>query len=163
MTPETAADVIVFIILSVGVVTLICIIYSIIKDHRNPGSTQKFNQQSASPLFGSHERKKYSTVDGLFGDKIHFDENGNYAGSSVPTGSDGSMVHFDANGDYAGSSSPGLFKGDMIHTDAKGNYVGQSSPGLFGTTVHTGKNGEIGATDDGVFGSKVTDIDFFDN
>ena len=163
MSPEEAADVFVFFILFGGGISLILIIYNLIKERRHPGSTRKFNQQSASPLFGSHERKKYSTVDGLFGDKIHFDEHGNYAGSSVPTGSDGSMVHFDAKGDYAGSSSPGFFKGDMIHTDAKGNYVGQSSPGLFGTTVHTGKNGEIGATDDGVFGSKVTDIDFFDN
>ena len=28
--------------------------------------------------------KRYTTIDGLFGTKIHLDENGNYAGESVP-------------------------------------------------------------------------------
>ena len=52
--------------------------------------------------------------------------------------------------------------GQVHHTEAGGNYAGESSPGLFGNTIHTGKNGEIGVTDDGAFGGKVTDIDQYD-
>ncbi len=156
MTTETAADVILFFILLIGGITLIWIIYNVIKDRRHPGSTRLYNHQSASSLFSSHEHREYTTVDGLFGDKIHFDENGNYAGSSMPAGSDGSMVHFDANGNYAGRSDPGLFNGDMIHTDTNGDYAGQSSPGPFANTIHSGKNGETGVTNDGAFGGKVT-------
>ena len=54
--------------------------------------------------------KHYTTVDGLFGSKIHYDENGNYAGQSVPGLIEGSMIHYDANGSYAGTSMPGLLR-----------------------------------------------------
>ena len=162
MTPESAADVFVFFMLLGGGISLIFIIYSMIKERCHPGSAWLFNHQSASSLFSSHEHKQFTTVDGPFGDKLHFDENGNYAGRSVPTGSNGSMVHFDANGNYAGRSDPGLFGGAMIHTNANGDYAGQSAPGPFGNTIHSGKNGEAGVTENGAFGGRVTDVDLFD-
>ena len=49
--------------------------------------------------------KHYTSVDGLFGQKIHYDENGNYAGESWPGLFEGSMEHYDVNGQYAGYSA----------------------------------------------------------
>ena len=42
--------------------------------------------------------KHYTTIDGLFGQRIHYHENGNYAGKSWPGLFEGSMEHYDANG-----------------------------------------------------------------
>ncbi len=102
--------------------------------------------------------KHYTTVDGLFGSKIHYDENGNYAGTSVPGLIEGSMIHYDANGSYAGTSMPGLFQDQMLHTDATGLPIGTSSPGLFGTQVFNGVNGSTGVTTEGLFGTSLTDL-----
>lgn len=44
--------------------------------------------------------KHYTSVDGLFGQKIHYDENGNYAGESWPGLFEGSLEHYDANEQY---------------------------------------------------------------
>lgn len=161
MTPEAVADVFVTLLLLSSGISLIWIIYSTIKERRHPGSTWLYSNQASAPLFSSREHKTYTTIDGLSGSKAHFDENGNYVGSSMPVGSDGSMIHFDADGNLVGRSDPGLFSGDMIHTDANGDYAGQSTPGLFGDTIHSGKNGGIGVTDKGSSGVKMTD--FWDN
>ena len=158
MNPEEAADVFVFFILFGGGISLILIIYNLIKERRHPGSTWLFNHQSTSSLFSGHKHKQFTTVDGPSGSKMHFDENGNYVGRSERSVLGNDIIHFDANGNYAGRSTPGLFSGDMIHTDANGDYAGQSSPGLFGNTIHSGKNGETGVTDKGAFGGKVTDF-----
>ena len=160
MDPKEAVNVVFALIVIAGVVSIVWEIHDEIKGRHHPGS---YSSHNYTPSTGSSHHKVYTTVDGPFGDKVHFDGNGDYAGTSVPSAIDGSVVHFDANGNYAGRSEPGLFAGQVYHTDADGNYVGQSSPGLFGTTIHAGKNGEIGVTDDGAFGGKVTDIDPFDN
>ncbi len=149
------------ILIIIGIPGIIYTIYGVRKEmqKRRGGSgqtpTSVFRQDDNS-------HKIYTTIDGPFGTKIHVDENGNYAGQSMSR-LFGDTIHVDADGNYAGASSPGLFDGQTIHTDADGNYAGQSNRGLFGTTVHSGKNGETGVTSDGLFGSKVTDIDYHDD
>ena len=54
--------------------------------------------------------KHFTSVDGLFGQKIHYDENGNYVGESWPGLFEGSMEHYDANGQYAGGGFIDLSK-----------------------------------------------------
>ena len=159
MDPKAAVNVVFALIVIAGAVSIIWAIHDEIKSRHHPGNDSSHNY---TPSTGNSHHREYTTVDGPFGDKIHYDGNVDYAGTSMPSAIDGSMVHFDANGNYAGRSEPGLFAGQVYHTDADGNYVGESSPGLFGTTIHTGKNGEIGITDDGAFGGKVTDIDHYD-
>lgn len=150
-----------FILYAIGFI--IYLIHYIKKKNHQNGSQGQYNlfASDVSQKANSHH-KKYTTIDGPFGTKIHVDENGDYAGESMP-GLFGDTIHVDADGNYAGTSSPGLFDGQTFHTDADGNYVGQSNQGLFGTTVHSGKNGETGVTSDGLFGSKVTDIDYHDD
>ncbi len=143
-----------------GIGAVICLIYSVRKRKRQNGRPEQHSPSAftASQKDDSHQRE-YTTIDGPFGSKIHLDENGDYAGESMPGLFGDTTVHVDADGNYAGASGPGLFDGQTIHTDADGNYAGQSSPGLSGTTIHSGKNGGTGVTSDGLFGSRVTDID----
>ncbi len=158
MDIEQTADVIIFLIMLTGVIGLGCIIRTLIGARRHPGGSRLQARPSSSASDQDSSRKEYLTVDGPFGDRIHFDGNGHYAGRSVPAGANGSMIHFDAEGHFAGRSDPGLFNGQVYHTDASGRYAGQSNPGLFGATVHTGQNGETGVTTDGAFGGKATEI-----
>ena len=101
--------------------------------------------------------KHYTTMDGLFGSKIHYDENGNYAGQSMPGLFGDTMIHYDENGNYAGRTDPGLF-GTQVHTDRNGQYAGQTTEGLFGQKIHTDVKGRTGQTWDCLFGS-ITDFD----
>ena len=102
--------------------------------------------------------KHYTTVDGLFGSKIHYDENGNYAGESRPGLIEGSYDHYDANGQYTGYSDPGLFA-DHVHHNASGQYVGETWSGFDGQKIHYGVNGFAGESWDGLFGTTFTDLD----
>ena len=101
--------------------------------------------------------KRYTTIDGLFGTKIHLDENGNYAGESVPGLFNDTMIHYDANGNYAGRTDPGLF-GTRVHTDKDGRAAGESVQGWLGQMVHSGTDGKTGTSWDTWFGT-VTEID----
>ena len=88
--------------------------------------------------------KHYTSVDGLFGQKIHYDENGNYAGESWPGIFDGSMEHYDANGQYAGYSDPGIFA-DQVHHRFDGQYLGETWSGITDShKVHYDTNGYAG-------------------
>ena len=99
--------------------------------------------------------KHYTTVDGLFGQKIHYDENGNYAGESWPGLFEGSMEHYDANGQYAGYSDRGVFA-DLMHHNANGQYVGDTWSGITdGHKVHYNVNGYAGESWDGLVGSST--------
>ena len=99
--------------------------------------------------------KHYTSVDGLFGQKIHYDENGNYAGESWPGLLDGSMEHYDANGQYAGYSDPGLFA-DQVHHRFNGQYLGETWSGIAeGHKIHYDINGRAGDTWNGLIGSET--------
>ena len=102
--------------------------------------------------------KRYTTIDGLFGTKIHLDENGNYAGESVPGLFNDTMIHYDANGNYAGSSMPGILSDTTSHYDAGGKYAGTSTRGLFSGTDHVGLDGRNGHSES-LFGMMFTEID----
>ena len=102
--------------------------------------------------------KHYTSVDGLFGQKIHYDENGNYAGESWPGLFEGSLEHYDANGQYAGWSAPGLLA-DMTHHDHNGRYLGDSWSGFDRQMVHYGANGYAGESWDGLVGSNTDLMD----
>ena len=102
--------------------------------------------------------KIYTTVDGLFGTKIHYDENGRKVGESIPGLFKGTMNHFDADGNLVGTTTSGLFSGTSDHFDANGRYAGTSTKGLFSGTDHIGRNGRIGHTES-LFGMLFTDID----
>ena len=99
--------------------------------------------------------KHYTSVDGLFGQKIHYDENGNYAGESWPGLFEGSMEHYDANGKYAGYSDPGLFA-DQVHHRFDGQYLGETWDGIApGHKIHYDINGRAGDSWDTLIGSET--------
>lgn len=102
--------------------------------------------------------KHYTSVDGLFGGKIHYDEFGNYAGESRPGLIPGSFEHYDANGGYVGYSDPGLLA-DYTHHDANGRYLGESWSGFTGQQLHYDIDGYAGQSWDTVFG---TETDLFE-
>ena len=99
---------------------------------------------------------RITSVDGLFGQKLHYDEMGNLIGESWPGLLEGSWEHYDQNG-YAGYSDPGLFA-DQVHHDAGGRYAGETWDGFQGQKIHYGPNGYAGITWDGLTGSH-TDLD----
>ena len=104
--------------------------------------------------------KHYTTVNGLFGSKIHYDENGNYAGEPRPGLFEGSMEHYDANGQYARYSDPGLFA-DHVHHNANGQYVGETWSGLTDEhKIHYDTKGYAGDSWDTLLG---TDTELFDS
>ena len=90
------------------------------------------------------------TVEGLFGEKIHY-ENGKKVGESWPGLFSGSYDHYDADGNKVGHSDPGLFS-DLNHYDEQGNYRGYSQRGIFGGMDHYDEDDHIGYTTDTLFG-----------
>ncbi len=103
--------------------------------------------------------KHYTSVDGLFGQKLHYDENGNYVGESWPGLFEGSMEHYDANGQYAGYSDPGLFA-DHVHHNANSQYIGETWSGLTDHhKIHYDTKGYTGDSWDTLIG---TDTELFD-
>ena len=101
-----------------------------------------------------------TSVPGLFGETIHYDESGVKVGESWPGLFNGSMVHYGADGSYAGRSDPGLFA-EFEHYDADGSHLGSTYHGLLnGMHVHYSDNdGYVGDTLDGLVSSD-TDFDF---
>ena len=101
---------------------------------------------------------RITSIDGLFGQKIHYDEDGNYVGESWPGLFEGSWEHYSQDKGYVGSSDPGLFAG-QIHRDSSGQYMGESMPGLIGGhQIHYGQDGHIGDSWDTLTGTDT----FFD-
>ncbi len=97
--------------------------------------------------------KHYTSVDGLFGSKIHYDENGNYVGESWPGLFEGSMQHYDANGQYVGYSTPGLFA-DQVHHGPDGRYLGETWSGIVnGHKIHYDADGYAGDSWDMLLGT----------
>ncbi len=90
-------------------------------------------------------KKKITSVPGLFGEIIHYDENGERIGESRPGLLDGSMIHYDADGNPVGRSDPGLFS-DLVHRDGDGSVTGESIRGVFGTLEHYGPEGHGGTS-----------------
>lgn len=103
---------------------------------------------------------KIETIEGLFGEKIHY-ENGVKVGESWPGLFGGSYNHYDANGNYVGESMPGVFA-DQVHYDACGRHTGSSMRGIFMT--HTiMDDGTGGETIDTLLGSEsFLDFDPFE-
>jgi len=104
--------------------------------------------------------KHISTVEGLFGEKLHY-ENGVKVGESWPGLFGGSWNHYDADGNYTGESMPGVIA-DQVHYDAQGNHAGYTMRGvlLHHTCMDDGTGGE---TIDTLLGSKsVFDFDPFE-
>ena len=95
--------------------------------------------------------KHFTSIDGAFGQKIHYDEYGRYAGESWPGLVSGSYTHYDADGSYAGDSMPGGFF-DIVHYDADGHYVGESLPGFGSSEMHYGVDGYAGDSYDSFLG-----------
>ncbi len=107
-------------------------------------------------------RKHYTSVDGLFGSKIHYDELGNYAGESRPGLFEGSYDHYDANGAYVGYSDPGLLA-DLTHHNVSGQYQGETWSGWPGQQVHYDAQGYAGESWDTLLGTDTSiDADLFD-
>ena len=100
---------------------------------------------------------RIETIEGLFGEKIHY-KNGVKVGESWDGLFGGSYEHYDANGNHIGSSDVGLFS-DYNHYDNHCNKVGYSNRGLFGTEEHYDDRGHIGSSYTSPFG---TDTDFDD-
>lgn len=76
-------------------------------------------------------KKGYSRP-GLFGDVVHYDENGKKVGVSSPSLL-GGYNHYGEDGRKTGSSYPS-FLGGSVHYDEKGNRAGDSYPSLLGGT-----------------------------
>ena len=88
--------------------------------------------------------KHYTTIDGFFGQKIHYDENGNYAGESWPGLFEGSYEHYNADGQYAGYSDRGIFA-EQVHHRFDGQYLGETWEGITpGHKIHYDANGYAG-------------------
>lgn len=71
---------------------------------------------------------RITSIEGLFGQKYHYDENGELVGESWPGLFEGSWEHYDKHG-YAGYSSPGVFS-ELTHHDANGKYMGDTWQGV---------------------------------
>ena len=100
------------------------------------------------------------SVDGAFGQKIHYDEYGNYIGESWPGLIEGTYNHYNADGQFAGYSDPGLFA-DLVHHDASGHYQGETWSGIAdGHKVHYDTDGYAGDSWDSLLGS---DTELFDD
>ena len=97
------------------------------------------------------------TVEGLFGEKIHYDEQGNKVGESWPGLFGGSWDHYDSDGNYIGRSDVGLFA-DQVHYDSHNENVGYSNRAVFGGTNHYSSDGYAGYTRSTIFGEE-TDLE----
>ena len=93
---------------------------------------------------------KIETVEGLFGQKVHY-KDGKVIGESWPGLFGGSWNHYDADGNRIGSSQPGLFT-DLVHYDPAGQEAGTSSRDLLGGMNHYDADGYAGHTRDTLYG-----------
>lgn len=100
---------------------------------------------------------KIRSIQGLFGQTIHYDENGNKVGESWPGLFTGSLEHYNDVGEHVGHSERGFIE-DLVHYDSDNNCVGSSERGLFGSTHHYDSDGYVGSTYESIFDS-VTDVD----
>lgn len=85
--------------------------------------------------------KHIETIEGLFGEKIHY-QNGKKIGESWPGFFSGSYNHYDVDGNKIGSSDVGIFS-DYDHYDVNGEYKGYSQRGILGGMNHYDEDGEF--------------------
>ena len=102
--------------------------------------------------------RRFTTVDGFFGTKLHYDGSGKLVGQSVPGLTKGTMLHYDMNGNIIGRTDPGFF-GTQIHTDKNGRYAGTTCDGWRGQKFHSTANGGSGESWEGLFGAYITEMD----
>ena len=102
--------------------------------------------------------RRYTTVDGFFGTKLHYDGSGRLVGQSVPGLTKGTMLHYDMNGNLIGRTDPGFF-GTQIHTDKNGRYAGTTCDGWRGLKFHSTADGRSGESWEGLFGAYITEMD----
>ena len=103
---------------------------------------------------------KVRTVEGLFGELNHYNEQGEKIGESWRGLFGGSWDHYDSNGSYAGYSDVGLFT-DKEHYDRNNSHVGSSMHDCFGGYDHYDNSGYAGHTTRGLFGyDSDIDLDF---
>lgn len=110
--------------------------------------------------------KKYRSVPSLFGGTDHYDEDGNYVGSSIP-GIFGGVDHYSSDGSHAGHSIDTILPGAMDHYNASGQHIGRSLDTMFDGKDHFLDNqGRVGTTYKGLF-SDITsledDVGFFES
>ena len=99
---------------------------------------------------------RITTIEGLFGEKIHY-KDGKKIGESWPGVFSGSYNHYDQAGTKVGYSRPGLFA-DQVHYNNDHERQGYSNKGFFGLTNHFDKDGYVGSSIDTVFGEE-TDLE----
>ena len=101
--------------------------------------------------------KYIETVEGFWGEKIHF-QDGKKIGESWPGFFSGSYSHYDVDGKKVGHSDIGLFS-DFDHYDADGAYKGYSKRSVLGGLNHYNDDGEYhGFSYEGMFSEK-TDLE----
>ncbi len=116
------------------------------------------NEWTAKHSREADSMSRIHSVKGLFGQIIHYDEQGTKVGESWPGLFSGSLDHYDADGNYAGYTQPGVFA-DGIHYDAQGNKTGETWGGLFGQENHYDSDGNfVGDSWDTLTGIE-TDLD----
>jgi hypothetical protein len=81
------------------------------------------------------------SIEGLFGNIIHFDDYGNRAGESIPGVIPGTYTHYDSDGEAFAETRPGLFD-DLYHSDMSGEQLGWSAPNIVPLFAHYNAAGE---------------------
>ena len=103
---------------------------------------------------------KVRTVEGLFGQLNHYNENGEKIGESVRGLVGGSWDHYDKQGNYSGYSDVGLFT-DYNHYNRENNRMASSISDCFGGYDHYDNNGYAGHSTRSLFGyDSDIDLDF---
>ncbi len=93
---------------------------------------------------------KGHSVEGFWGQTIHYDEKGHKIGESWPD-LFGGYTNYDDKMHKVGESRPGFF--GYTNYDKAGNKVGSSTPGLLGTTHYDAKGHKTGSSYRGIIGS----------
>ncbi len=87
--------------------------------------------------------KWFTSIMTLAGTLLHYDENNNCVGESVPGILPGEMKHYDANGNYAGRTDEGMVEGLYVTRDGMNNIVGTSYEAWDGSYRHHGPTGSM--------------------
>ena len=99
---------------------------------------------------------KIHSIEGMFGNIIHFDDEGNVAGESIPGVIPGTYTHYGSDGEALAVTRPGLFD-DMYHSDMSGELIGSSAPNIIPFCTNYNAEGErIGETTVGFPGFDTT-------
>lgn len=97
--------------------------------------------------------KRISSIQGLFGETLHYNEDGDYLGYSVE-GLLGETLHYNASGEQTGFSCEGAIA-DAVHYDADNNEVGYDVEGMLGVHHYSCDDGYAGYSVEDEFGMGV--------